>query len=99
GETPLPTYQPAALPPLFEVAKKFNIMVNYLPVAPDRLGDARIDGNKINIGSPDPSVFFHELTHAIQARIDRGLKGGQRPDQETIAEFTAAVLMDFYGLG
>ncbi len=33
------------------------------------------------------------------ARIDGKLKGGQQIDQETIAEFTTAVLMDFYGLG
>jgi hypothetical protein len=84
---------------LFDVAQKFNIAVDFVPVAPNKLGDARIDGSKIRLGSNDPSVFFHELTHAIHARIDGELKGGQQADQETIAEFTAAVLMDFYGLG
>ncbi len=94
----LPTYRPVTLPPLYNVAKKFHILIKYLPIAPDRLGDTRPDGSKIRLGSQDPSVFFHELAHAIHAKIDGGLKGGQQIDQETIAEFTSAVLMDFYGL-
>lgn len=92
-------YHTQELPPLLDVAKKFGIDVAFVPVLPDRLGDARPDGNKIRIGSHNPSIFFHELTHAIHSKIDGGLKGGQHEDQETIAEFTSAVLMDFYGLG
>ena len=92
-------YKPAELPPLTEVARKFGIQVDYVPVTPDRLGDCQIDGSKIRLGSHDARVFFHELTHAIQAKIAGGLQGGQQTSQETIAEFTTAVLMDFYGLG
>ena len=98
GEGTLPHYEPAELPPLFEVAKRLHIAVEYVPVAPDRLGDSKADGSKIRIGAHDPSIFFHELAHAIHARINGGLKGGQDKEQETVAEFTAAVLMDFYGL-
>ncbi len=98
GTQELPKYQPATLPPLYDIAKKFHILVNYLPISPDRYGDTKADGSKIRLGSHDPSVFFHELAHAIHARINGKLKGGQQVDQETIAEFTAAVLMDFYGL-
>lgn len=92
-------YKPAELPPLAEVARKFGIQVDYVPVTPDRLGDCQIDGSKIRLGSHDARVFFHELTHAIHAKIAGGLQGGQQTSQETIAEFTTAVLMDFYGLG
>jgi len=99
GEGEILGYTPQELPPLIEVAKKFGIAVEYVPVTGERLGDSDIKGNKIRLGSKDPSVFFHELTHAIHARIDGGLKGGQHTDQETVAEFTATVLMDFYGLG
>lgn len=99
GDGILPGYAPAELPPLTEVAKKFGVQVDYVPVTPDKLGDCKIDGSKIRLGSHDTRVFFHELTHAIHASIDGGLKGGQQTDQETIAEFTTAVLMDFYGFG
>jgi hypothetical protein len=99
GETNLPSYLPIKLPPLFEIAQKFNISVKYLPVSPDKLGDCDINGSNINLGSHDERIFFHELSHAIHARIDGKLKGGQQLDQETIAEFTTTVLMDFYDLG
>jgi hypothetical protein len=98
GYEALPSYEPVELPPLVEVAKKFGIVVDYMPVAPDRLGDCTSDGSKITIGTHDPSVFFHELAHAIHARIIGKLKGGQNAEQETVAEFTAAVLMNIYGL-
>jgi len=98
GEGSLQQYKPVEFPPLYNVAKKFHILVKYLPIAPDRLGDTQPDGSKIRLGTQDTSVFFHELAHAIHARIEGGLKSGQQTDQETVAEFTAAVLMDFYGL-
>jgi len=99
GESSLPGYVPVELPPLAEVASKFGIQIEYIPIAPDRLGDCNKEGSRIRLGTHEPKIFFHELTHAIHARIDGGLKGGQHTDQETIAEFTTAVLMDFYGLG
>jgi len=91
-------YQPQELPPLYDLAKRFGITISFVPVTPDKLGDAKIDGSSIRIGTHDESVFFHELAHAIHARIDGDLKGGQQTDQEVIAEFTSAVLMDFYGI-
>jgi hypothetical protein len=99
GDGNLPGYAPAELPPLADIAHRFGIQVDYVPVTPEKLGDCKIDGSSIRLGSHDTRVFFHELAHAIHARIDGGLKGGQQTSQETIAEFTTAVLMDFYGLG
>jgi len=99
GDKNLPGYTPADLPPLAEVAQKFGIAVEYVPVTPGKLGDCRPDGSEIRLGSHNPRIFFHELSHAIHARIEGKLKGGQQIDQETIAEFTAVVLLDFYGLG
>lgn len=99
GEEINSIYKPAELPPLTEVARKFGIQIDYVPVTPDRLGDCQTDGSKIRLGSHDARIFFHELTHAIHAKIEGGLEGGQQTNQETIAEFTTAVLMDFYGLG
>lgn len=97
GNNPLPYYEPRVLPKLVEVARKFGISVDFVPVSPDRLGDTDTNGLKIRIGSHDPGVFFHELTHAIHARIVGGLQGGQQVDQEVTAELCATVLMDFYG--
>jgi len=93
------TGQSQEFPPLLGVAKKFGISVAYIPITSDKLGDADTHGQKIRLGSRDPSIFFHELAHAIHARIEGELQGGQHTDQETIAEFTAAVLMDFYSFG
>lgn len=98
GETPLLEYMPIQLPPLSEVANRLGILVNYVPVASDRLGDCDVTGQKIRLGSTDPAVFFHELAHAIHARLDGRLQGGQHVTQEIVAEFTATVLMELYGL-
>ena len=97
GDQPIQSYEPKELPPLMDIAKQLNISVKYVPIMPDRLGDCRVDGSKIRLGSHNPKIFFHELSHAIHARVDGELKGGQQLEQETIAEFTATVLMDLYG--
>lgn len=99
GQISIPGYTPTELPDLVQIAQKFGIAVEYVPVVPDRLGDCTKDGKKIRVGTHSPTVFFHELAHAIHARIDGELKGAKTVEQETIAEFTAAVLSDFYGYG
>lgn len=91
-------YQPKELPPLYDVAKRLGVEVRYMPVSPDRYGSCKPDGTRITIGTDDPAVFFHELAHAVHAKIGGELKQGQDATQETIAEFTSAVLMDLYGL-
>lgn len=98
GDKPLPAYEPVNLPPLFEVAKKLNIKVDYLPLDNHILGNCEIDGSKIKLATHDERVFFHELAHAVDAKINGKLKGGQTAEQEITAEFTSAVLMDFYNL-
>jgi hypothetical protein len=98
GEGTLGVYQPKELPPLYEVAERLGVEVRYMPVSPDKLGSCKHDGTRITIGTDDPAVFFHELAHAVHAKIGGELKGGQDTTQETIAEFTSAVLMDLYGL-
>jgi len=97
GESSAVGYEPKELPELVSVAKKFGISVEYVPTLPDRLGDCTSDGKSIRVGSHNPAVFFHELAHAIHAQISGKLEGKQTEVQETIAEFTATVLMDIYG--
>ncbi len=97
GENNITAYQPQELPDLVSVAQKMGISVAYVPTLPDRLGDCTTDGTQIRIGSHSPAVFFHELAHAIHARLSGKLEGKQTEEQETIAEFTATILMDVYG--
>lgn len=97
GSKGLSSYDPIKYPPLYEIAQKLGVQVEYAPIADSKLGDCLADGSKIRLGTHDVRIFFHELAHAIHARIDGDLKGGQHAGQETIAEFTSVVLMDLYG--
>ena len=99
GEGMIPSYQPSQLPPLAQVAEKLGISVEYVPVGGDKLGDCQTDGSKIRLGTHQEKVFFHELAHAIHAHLNGQLERGQQTKQETVAEFTSAVLMQLYGLG
>jgi len=98
---PLPQvdYTPATLPPLTDVAARLGVEVTWKPLPPDRLGDCDLAGQRIQVATYDAEAYFHELAHAAHARLNGQLKGGQHADQETIAEFTACVLMQLYGLG
>jgi len=53
---------------------------------------------EIHLATQEQKVFFHELAHAAHDKLQKGLKGGQDAEQETIADFTACVLMQIYGL-
>lgn len=92
-------YEPAEMPPLMDVARRMGLDVSYQPLPEDRLGDIDKGGTQVRLGTYDVNTFFHELAHAAHARLNGGLKGGQDPQQETVAEFTAAVLMRMYGMG
>ena len=93
------SYAPRELPPLMEAAERLGVQVTWQPLSSSRLGDCTTNGTRINLGTHDPAVFFHELAHAAHAKLNGRLNGGQDAHQETVAEFTAAVLMDLYGLG
>jgi hypothetical protein len=98
-DLPKVDYEPRELPPLADVARRMGISIDYLPLPPTKLGSCAVDGSHVRLGSHDPVVFFHEIAHAGHARLEGKLKGGQDSKQETVAEFTAAVLMQLYGLG
>jgi hypothetical protein len=86
---------PRQLPPLFEVAGRLGVTVRFQPVAPDRLGDC--GHGLINIGTDDPRVFWHELSHAAHQVIDPEYKDRSSQYKEIIAEFTACVIANLYG--
>ena len=88
---------PEILPPLANVAKKWGIDIKYTPFTGREYGAFSLNRNGIRLATHEESVFFHELSHAAHSKIEH-LRGGQDARQETIADFTACVLMQVYGL-
>ena len=95
-ELPQYDYIPLELPPLADVAKRLGVDITWQPLPSDRLGSYNIRDESVKLGTHDTSVFFHELAHAAHDKLGSRLKGGQDAQQETVAEFTAAVLMQMY---
>ena len=96
---PLPEIQLPPPPPLLDVATKWGINVKYAPFLGSYYGYYSNRGNgekRIMLNTPDIKVFFHELAHAAHDRLKGGLKGGQNPEQEIVAEFASAVLTVMY---
>ena len=92
-------FNPPAPPPLFEVAERYGIKVAYDAFGGSALGSCRTDGSEITLRAHDADVWFHELAHAVDARLSGGkLKGGQNDDQEIVAEMTSGVLCQLYGV-
>ena len=54
-------------------------------------GSYNLLNKNIKLASPDIEVFLHELSHAVDDRLN-GLRPGQKKDQEVTAEFSAAVI-------
>ena len=95
GEALKEDLTPRQLPPLFEVAARLGVTVKFQPVAPDRLGDCGHD--LINLGTEDPRVFWHELSHAAHQKTDQEYASRSSSYKEVVAEFTSCVLAALYG--
>lgn len=54
-------------------------------------GRYNIQSKEIVLSSPELMVFLHELSHAVDDKLN-GIEGGQNPLQEVVAEFSAAVI-------
>lgn len=96
-ELPFIDYTPAQLPPLFDVAARLGVSTSYGVTDPTTGGWFSPTKQHIHLGAEDAAIFFHELAHAAHDKLDK-LKGGQDVEQETVAEFTAAVLCDLYDI-
>lgn len=86
---------PRHLPPLYDVAARLGVTVKFQPVTPDRLGDC--GRGQINMGTDDPRVFWHELSHAAHEATDPEFKTRSSQYKEVVAEFTACVIANLYG--
>ena len=87
---------PSTLPPLANVAEKWGVTIQYRPTSEGEYGGFSQTKNSIYLSTDDQSTFWHELAHKAHSKIET-LKGGQDPEQEAIAQLTAAVLGRMYG--
>jgi hypothetical protein len=92
-----PELQPKQLPPLVEVARKWNISVNWQSFQGDALGYYSPGRKEIVLATHDERTFFHELGHAAHEKVRGKLKIKQDWKQEIVAELTSAVLAHLYG--
>lgn len=93
-----PDYRPAQLPPLYEVAERLGVKVEWRPMDNKDYWGAYYPGqNRIELNTHDAHTFFHELAHVAHERVAGPLKTGQDPAQEIIAETVALALCRMYG--
>ena len=84
--------------PLIEVASEWGLRV--ATYCGDERGPAGkyAPGTAIALGVENLSTWAHELIHAADDRNQGGLKAGQQLDQEVVAEFGGAVLLEMLGM-
>ena len=92
-------YQLLELPELLllDRAREWGLSVKAIPGNYRCYGYYSPQRQEIALSSPDEKVFFHELAHAAHDRLKKGLKGGQDPFQEIVAELSAQALCRLTG--
>lgn len=93
---PVEEYQPTKLPPLFDVAEKFGVKVEYGPTVLGEGGSYNLITNVSTLSKENPDTFFHELAHKAHSTFEE-LQPVQDPEQETVAQLSACVLAKLYG--
>jgi antirestriction protein ArdC len=83
--------------PLIEKAEEWGIAVKTIPGNYRYWGFYSLTRKEISLATDEEAVFFHELAHAAHDQIKSGLKGGQDPLQEIVAELSAAALCRMVG--
>jgi len=83
--------------PLLERAKEWGISVRAIPGNFVYYGYYSQKRNEIALATAEETTFFHELSHATHDRLKSGLKPGQDPFQEIVAELAAQALSVLVG--
>jgi len=87
--------------PLAEVAESLGVAVRYAPTRRPVLGVYRPKQNEIVLCSDGEQTFFHELSHAIDARLGNLAHDPNDPTvyahNEIVAELSACFLASLYG--
>ncbi len=73
------------------IIKELGLKIDAVRFSGMAYGSYNLETKAIKLASPDIEVFLHELSHAVDDRLN-GLKPGQRKDQEVTAEFSGAVI-------
>ncbi len=94
-----PDYAPLKLPPLYYVAERLGVTVDYAPFVGEALGVYTPGKKHIRLYTQDERVFFHELGHAADFAANGKRKPGSisAAEDEVVAETIAAVLCTMYG--
>jgi hypothetical protein len=92
-------YQSIELPtlPFMERAEEWGLSVKAIPGNYRYHGYYRPDRKEIALATPEEKTFFHELAHYAHGRVKGGLRGGQDPLQEIVAELSAQALHQIAG--
>ena len=93
----LPEFKPKKRPNLEYVAKRLGVTVHYNELA-GAAGYYAPNRKEIHLASTDEAVFFHELAHAIDHKLNKDFNKLPKAKVETIAEITACVLARMYGI-
>lgn len=89
--------EPNELPTLYNVAISMGLKVQYGLFNGKAYGMYNDNKKTISLCTYSEQTFLHELSHAAHSRIKNGLKNGQNPKQEIVAEFCACILARMYG--
>ncbi len=84
--------------PLREVAEEWGLTVGTYNGQGARYEGYYRQGQGIALGVKNLSTWTHELVHAADDKLRGGLKGGQHPEQEIVAELGAAVMLEIIGM-
>lgn len=84
--------------PLIEVAREWGLSVATYCGNENAPRGKYSFACSIALGVENLSTWTHELMHAADDRIQGGLKTGQQLDQEVVAEFGGAVLLEMLGM-
>jgi hypothetical protein len=92
-----PDYAPPELPPMWDVAEKLGVSVQYAPLVENYYGKYSPHSQRITLCASDAVVFFHELAHVVHGTM-KPLGNGQSAEQEILAELVACILCELQGI-
>ncbi len=78
------------------ITKELGLKIDAVRFSGKSYGSYNSITKAIQLATPDIVVFLHELSHAVDDKLN-GLKPGQHNDQEVTAEFSAAVIGHLMG--
>ena len=81
-----------------DVADKWELKITQGFENPDFYAYFSDTKKEIKMATDSQQTFFHELSHAADKKLRKNFKNGQDPAQEIVAEFSATVLMQMFGL-